>query len=367
MLPLARPDIAFEEVAADIQAILESGMLTRGPYVARFEEAVASYVGCRFAVATTSATTALHLSLVAAGIGAGDEVLVSDFTFPASGNSIVQAGAKPVLVDCLPGRYELDPRDFERKITPAAKAVMVVHPFGHPADMSTIMQVAERHQLLVIEDAACAIGSEIGGRRCGSWGLAGCFSFHPRKILTTGEGGMITTNDQAFADKVRILATHGGVAGNGVGLSFIANGFNYRMSEIQAALGLAQMRRLDAMLADRRQTASRYRERLAGLAGVSIPEEPRGSHCTYQSFVVLLDQGIDRNHVVRAMREAGIETTLGTYAMHAQPAFSGYGYQAGGLKYAYLAQEHSLTLPLLPRMQDDAIDQVVDILLRVIH
>lgn len=366
LIPLARPDVGFDEVAGDIKTILESGILTRGAYVARFEEEVASYTGCKYAIATTSATTALHLSLVAAGIGVGDEVLVSDFTFPASGNAIVQTGAKPVLVDCLPGRFEIDVEQTVKMITPKTKAIMVVHPFGHPADMPRIAKIASERNLTVIEDAACAIGSEIDGRRCGSWGSAGCFSFHPRKILTTGEGGMITTNDEAFAAKARLLATHGGTTGPAVGLAFVENGYNYRMSEIQAALGLAQLNRLNDMLADRRRIAARYRDALSGAGCLHIPDEIPNSQCTYQSFVVMLDKKVNRDVIVKNMRNEGIETTLGTYAMHAHPAFSRFGYKPGDLPHSHAAQQRSLTLPLLPRMKEEDINFVSNTLINLL-
>lgn len=358
MIPIIRPDIAFDDVAADIRAILESGRLTGGEYVARFEDAVARYVGVRHAFATTSATTALHLSLVAAGIGPGDEVLVSDFTFPASGNVIVQAGAVPVLVDCRPGYFDIDVEDAAQKVTPRTRAIMPVDPFGQPADMAAVTALAERHGLFVVEDAACGLGASRDGRRCGAWPGAGCFSFHPRKVITTGEGGAITTNDDALAERFAVLRSHGGVPAT-TGMRFEMNGFNYRMSEIQAALGLAQMARIDEIIADRRRTAEGYWERLAGIPGVELPVSAPADQCSFQSLVVLLDEGIDRDAVVVRMREHGVETTLGTYAMHAQPAFERYGHGPADLPQSWRAQQSSVTLPLLPRMSEETVDRVV--------
>ena len=352
MMRLARPDISFDEVADDIRAILESGHLTQGAHVKRFEALVAEYLGVRYAFATTSATTALHLALVAGGIGPGDEVLVSDFTFPASGNAIVQAGAVPVLVDCTPNRFDMDPADLERKITRKSRAVMPVDPFGQPARLPEIHQVAERHGLTVIEDAACALGAEIQGRRCGGWSGAGCLSFHPRKVLTTGEGGMITTNDDSIAERITLLRSHGGRAG-AVGMEFLDNGYNYRMSEIQAALGVAQIQRFDAMLEDRRRIAQVYMNEFADIEGISIPLSAVPAHCTFQSFVLMLDDAIDRNAVIRAMKERGVETTLGTYAMHSHAAFARFGYKPGDLPHSLRAQNQSLTIPLLPGMNND--------------
>ena len=359
LLPLVKPDVGFDEVAPDIRAILESGRLTNGPYVRRFEAMVAEYVGTRHAVATTSATTALHLALVAAGIGDGDEVLASDFTYPATGNAIVQSGAVPVMVDCRPGHFDLDVADAGGKVTAKTRAIVPVDPFGQPADMAAVTKLAERHGLFVLEDAACALGAEHDGRRCGAWPGAGCFSFHPRKIVATGEGGMITTDDDALAERLRLLRNQGCVSGDS-GMSFEANGYNYRMSEIQAALGVAQMKRIDAIIADRRATAALYMERLRDLRCVSVPLSTEARHCTFQSFVILLDDGIDRDAVIRGLRDRGIESTLGTYAMHAQPSFARFGYQPGDLPNAWRAQRQSLTLPLVPRMERELVEEVVE-------
>lgn len=360
MIPIIRPDIAFDEVRDDIRAILDSGMLTRGVYVQRLEAMVAEYVGVRYAYATTSATTALHLSLAAMHIGPGDEVLVSDFTFPASGNVIVQAGATPVLVDCLPGRFDLDPADAERKITPRTRAIMPIDPFGQPADMPAVTTLAERHGLRVIEDAACALGAAWQGRRCGAWPGVGCFSFHPRKVVTTGEGGMIVTNDATLGERIEMLRNHGGRR-SAVGFVFEENGFNYRLSEIPAALGVAQLRRIGDIIADRRRTALRYRD-LLGRLDLAIPLSAPADSCSFQSFVVLLNDDIDRDGVIARLAEQGIETTLGTYAMHAHPAFARFGYKPGDLPHSLRAERQSLTLPLLPRMGQAPIEKIVNAL-----
>jgi dTDP-4-amino-4,6-dideoxygalactose transaminase len=357
MIPLTRPMVEFADVAEDFRAIVESGRLTGGAFVAGFEADVAAYVGVEHAVATTSATTALHLVLAAAGIGPGDEVLVSDFTFPASGNVIAQCGARPVLVDCAPGSFLLDLDDAASRITPRARALMVVDPFGQPCDVAGAAALAQAHGLLLVEDAACALGAEQAGQRCGSWPGAGCFSFHPRKIITTGEGGMVTTDDAALAERLRRLRSHGGTP-TAVGMRFDEHGFNYRLSELQGAMGRAQMRIVDDMLAGRRRAARAYDRGLAALDHVSVPASASAG-CTFQSYVVLLADGIDRDVVSLRLRDAGIETTLGTYAMHAHPAFAAYGYRAGDLPHAYRAQLGSLTLPLWPGMANDVIEEVI--------
>ncbi len=362
MIPIIRPDVSFAEAADELRAVLDSGMLSRGPKVVAFEKGIADRIGVSHAIATTSATTALHLSLAAVGIGPGDEVLVSDFTFPASGNAIVQAGAVPVMVDCLPGRFDLDPDDAAAKVTPRTKAIMPVDPFGQPAELAAVHALARTHGLTVVEDSACALGAVRGGVPCGAWPGVGCFSFHPRKVLTTGEGGMVTTNDPEIARRAALLRNHGGETVDGRA-TFVANGFNYRMGEIQAALGIVQMRRLDGILEDRRRTAALYMERLAGaLPEVAIPLSAPASDCTFQSFVVVLPETADRDAAIATLRGVGIETTLGTYAMHAHPAFARFGYRPGDLPNSHRMQARSLTLPLLPRMESAVVARVVDAL-----
>lgn len=360
-MPLIRPDVGFEEVADDIRAILESGRLTSGPYVDRFERAFAEFVGVRFAASTTSATTALHIALTARGIGPGDEVLVSDFTFPASGNAIVQTGATPVLVDVMPGRFDIDPAVVRAKVSVRTKAVMVVHPFGQPVEMAAIRSVADDHGLWVLEDAACALGSSRDGARCGALGDAACFSFHPRKILTTGEGGMVTTDDERLFERLTVLRSHGGVPGD-TGLRFVENGFNYRMSELQAALGLAQLSRFDAIVGERRRIAALYLDALEALDWLSAPLSAPFEDCSFQSFVVLLDDAVDRDMVIQRMRGQEIETTVGTYAMHAHPAFARFGYEPGDLPNAYRAERQALTLPLVKGMAEEDVAKVADAL-----
>ncbi len=360
MLPIIRPDVHFGDVAEMLQDIFESGILTGGRHVKEFEQMVADYVGTKYAFSTTSATTALHLSLAATGIGRGDEVLVSDFTFPATGNVIVQTGATPVLVDCLPSTFEMDVADAAERVTPKTRAIIPVDPFGQPANMAAVTEFAKQHELVVIEDAATALGASRNGIRCGAWPGAACFSFHPRKVLTTGEGGMITTNDDALAQRIQVLRSHGGAPAR-IGHTFVENGFNYRLTEIQAALGITQITRIDQIIGDRRTTAQLYMERFVD-RGIDVPLSGSPEDCTFQSFVVLLEPEADRNQIIFGLREKGIESTLGTYAMHAQPAFSKFGYRPGDLPNSWRAQQSSLTLPLLPRMEEATVDRVVDAL-----
>lgn len=361
MIPLIKPDISFDEVKADIETILSSGQLTNGPFVAAFEKDFSKYIGTKHAVTTTSATTALHMALVGRGIGPGDEVLVSDFTFPASGNAIVQTGATPVLVDCHPGRFDLDLEDARAKISDKTRAIMVIHPFGQPVPYKDLAEFSDRTGLWVLEDAACAVGAHSGGIMCGNMGDAAAFSFHPRKILTTGEGGMITTNDSALHERLGILRTHGSKRSD-VGLQFVENGFNYRMSEIQAALGLAQLQRIDAIVDERRRIARLYLNQLESLNFLSVPLSAGLQECSFQSFVVMLADEIDRDSVITRLRERGVESTLGTYAMHTHPAFTRLGYAAGDLQHSLHAQQQSLTLPLFKGMDDDVVVGIADAL-----
>lgn len=355
--------------AAEVEAVAEvlaSGTLTQGPRVVRFEKAIAELVGARHAVATTSATTALHLVLAALGIGPGDEVLVPDFTFPATANVVVQQGARPVLVDVDLATYTMDVEQAERLVSPRTRAIMPVHTFGLAADMEPILALAGRHGLTVVEDAACALGTTYHRQPVGALGTAGCFSFHPRKSITTGEGGMVTTNDPDLADRLRLLRSHGGIR-RGNRFTFEAAGYNYRLSDIQAAIGIAQLDKLDWILRRRREIAARYRELLADVPGITPPIDPAWGGHVYQSFVVLLEESIDRDAVIAALADERIETTLGTYALHCQPYFQRtYGYRSGDLPVSRAAFERSLTLPLFVTLDEATQERVVATLLRVV-
>jgi perosamine synthetase len=347
-----------------VARVLATGYLTQGPKVAEFEGRIARLVGSRHAFAMSSCTTALHLALVALGIGPGDDVLVPDFTFPATANVVVQQGARPILVDVRPDTFNLDPGDLGARLTPRTRAIIPVHAFGLAADMAGVMEFAHRHGLRVIEDAACALGARYRGRFCGAIGDVGCFSFHPRKSITTGEGGMIVTDDDAVAARIRLLRSHGGVRPEGAAyLEFHAAGFNYRLSDLQAAVGVAQLEKLEWVLQRRRELAGRLTGLLGQVRGVTPPIEPEGCLHTYQSYVVLLDDALDRDRVIAAMGRRDIETTLGTYALHAQPFFrEAYGYTAGDLPGSHRAFRQSLTLPLYPQMEPDDPERVVEAL-----
>lgn len=342
----------------EIAKVLETGYLTQGPKTAEFEQKVADYIGCKYAFAMSSCTTALHLALVVLGIQPGDEVLVADFTFPATANVVVQLGARPVLVDIDLDTFTMNPDDLRRKITERTKAIIPVDAFGCAADLDPINEVAAERGLPVIEDAATAIGARYYDRFCGNLTTMGCFSFHPRKVITTGEGGMITTNDDRLAEKIRLLRSHGGVrVGNWY--EYEAAGFNYRLSDIQGAVGVAQMEKLPMLVEKKRAMAYALTERICELPGVRTPSEPSWSGHIYQSYVILVDEAFDRNRIVEDMRAGGVETTLGTYALHDQPFFQrAYGYRPGQLPNSHAAFTRTITLPLYPQLTESELDTI---------
>jgi perosamine synthetase len=366
VVPLASPWTGDEELA-EVQAVLASGYLSQGPKVDEFEALVAASIGSRYAFATSSCTTAMHLALVALGIGPGDEVLVPDFTFPATANVVVQQGAVPVLVDVQPDTYNVDPPDLAKRVTDRTRAIMPVHLFGLSADLDPCLDVAREHGLAVIEDAACAIGSTYKGRACGTDGEVGCFSFHPRKVITTGEGGMVVTDDPGLAERLRVFRSHGGVREGGR-FTFEEAGFNYRLSDVHAALGTAQMGRLAEMVARRRTLAGMLTERVEAIAGVNPPVEPEWAGHVFQAYVATLDEGIDRDAVVVGLRAAGVESTIGTYALHAQPFFGRtYGYKEGDLPCSAVLARQTLALPLFPQMTEAQVDRVAAALRDALH
>lgn len=369
MIKIIVPEIKFRDAAKIIKEVIDSGILTKGPKVKQFEEAIAFFVGCKHSFATTSATTALHLALTALGIKRGDEVLVADFTFPATANVVVQAGAKPILVDIDLDTFNINLEDLEKKITKKTKAIMPVDAFGCPVDMKRILRIAKKYKLKIIEDAACALGAEYYKRKCGALADVACFSFHPRKSITTGEGGMIVANSTALAQKIELLRNHGGEVSKSVPyFIFKEAGFNYRMSELQAALGVVQMKRIEQIIAKRREIAAIYNKKLASFDFLQTPKDPSYGKSNFQSYVVLLDRKINRNKVIKRMKERGIETTIGTYALHNQPFFiKSYGYKAGGLPNSFRAFRQALTLPLHNALSSRQIDYIVDSLRGVVE
>jgi dTDP-4-amino-4,6-dideoxygalactose transaminase len=366
LMRLNVPLLGSEEAEA-VADVLATGYLTQGAKAAEFERLVSELVGVPHGFATSSATTGLHLALVALGVGPGDEVVIPDFSFPATANVIVQQGATPVFCDIRLDDFGLDAAALDAAIGPRTKAIMPVHAFGLVADMGPIMEIARRRGVPVVEDAACALGAIYHGRQAGSLGDAGVFSFHPRKVITTAEGGMVMTSSDQLAERLRILRSHGAVRGEHY-MSFVDAGFNYRLSDIHAAIGVVQMRKLDAILSGRRALADEYVERLAHIEGVRPPATPEGRTHTYQSYVVLLDDNINRDTVIDSMRASGIETTLGTYGMHLQPYFhERFGIADEELPNATRAHHSALTLPLYLGLTSAELDRVVGALEQAIR
>jgi len=339
---LAWPEVGEDELA-EVREVIGTGQLTMGPKVDAFEGLLAGAAGTSHAVAVSSGTAALHVAVLALGIGPGDEVLVPAYTFPATANVVALAGAKPVLVDVDPVTMNIDPEECARRVTPRTRAVLAVHLFGRPA------RLEELPDLPVLEDAAGALGASRGGRPCGSLGLLACFSFHPRKIVTTGEGGAVTTDDAEIAERARSLRHHGW-SPSAAYVDMPAPAFNYRLSDVLAALGIPQLRRLEALLAERERIAAGYAERLASL-DVTLPQADAGDRHGLQAYVVQVDR---RDEVMAGLRAEGIGCQIGTYALHRLGAYR----DQGGFPGADAAFERALALPLHGRLTDGDLDRV---------
>jgi perosamine synthetase len=349
LIRLARPDVGAEELA-EIAAVLDSGRLTMGPKVVELEDLLARACGVEHAVAVSSGTAALHLAILALGLEAGDEVIVPAYTFPATANVVALAGLRPVLVDVDPATMNLDVERVAAAVGPRTRAVLAVHLFGRPLDWEEL-QNAVPPDVLLLEDAAGALGARWRGMPCGGLGAAGCLSFHPRKIVTTGEGGAVTTADAALAASVRRLRHHGIDAGADI----VEPSTNYRLADILCAIGIPQLRRLDELLADRTRIAAGYSQRLA--AAVDVPDADEGDTHGWQAYVIRLDR---KDEALATLRAEGIEVQIGTYALHRLSAYRDQGPFAG----ADAAFDRALALPLHSRLTDDDLDRVAAGILR---
>jgi len=371
MIRLAVPSIEEDDLAV-VRETLASGFLVQGARVAEFEQAIAAYVGVKHVIAVSNCTAALHLSLLALDVRGGDLVLVTTYSWVATANVIELCGAQPVFVDIQPDTFNMDPQQLEDTLkrlmsTPETarrvKAILPVHTFGQMANMTAITNIAKQHGIPVVEDAACALGSKWEERQAGSWGLMGCFSFHPRKAITTGEGGAITTNNDDLARKVRALRNHG-LDPEAPASDFIRPGFNYRLTEFQAAFGTSQMKKLDRIISARRRLAQNYDNLLAG-STIQSPASPAESFHVYQSYIALLpaEATSRRAEIIRQMKEQGIETNIGTWHMPLTTYFRvRYGYRPGDFPAGEDIFTRALALPLYEGLSPESQDTVVNAL-----
>lgn len=378
MIPIAKPTIGESELLA-VARPLTSGWLTQGPEVAAFEQEFAAAVGAPYACAVSNCTTALHLALRAVGVDAGDEVITASHSFIATANAIRYCGAVPVFVDVEPDTYNMDPRRLASLITERTRAILVVHQLGMPCNLQEMSAIASRHGVPIIEDAACAAGSEIYWK--GRWerigrphGLIACFSFHPRKIITTGDGGMLTTADPELDRKFRLWRQHS------MSLSDTARhnakdvqfeqytelGFNYRMTDVQAAIGRAQLARLPGIIEERRKLAKQYDGLLGKIEGLGLPAEPAWARSNWQSYCVRLPRHVSQVDIMRAMLNEGIATRRGVMCSHREPAYQTEPWRsdegAGALAESEALTSHAVILPLYVGMTDHDQARVVSAL-----
>jgi perosamine synthetase len=368
-IPLSAPDIQEQDIEA-VVSVLRTPRLSMGSKLEEFERVIARYIGVENAIGVSSGTSGLHLCVRALGIGAGDEVIVPSFAFIAVANAVRYEGAVPVFVDIDPKTLNIDPCRIEAAITPRTKAILVVHTFGFPAELSEILDIARRHGLYVIEDACEAIGAEYAGRKVGLFGDVGVFAFYPNKQITTGEGGMVVTGNPRIAASVRALRNHGR-SDSDDWFQHFELGYNYRLSEMACALGIAQMNRIEAILSVRERIAKKYNETLSGVKDLRIPAvSVRDRRLSWFVYVVRLAESFSqgrRDAIVQRMNERGISCGRYFAPIHLQPAYVCTSPKRGDLRITEHEAERALALPFFNRLQDDQIDHVCQNLLELLH
>ncbi|MEZ5066587.1 MAG: DegT/DnrJ/EryC1/StrS family aminotransferase [bacterium] len=369
MIPLAKPWFGPEEEAA-VAEVLRSGWVAQGPTCARFEDEFATAVGVPHAISVSSCTTGLHLAVIACGVKPGDEVILPSYTFPATANAVLYEGAVPVVVDIEPGTLNVDPEAVEAAITPRTRAIIGVHLFGFPCDIVRLEEIAARHGVSLVEDAACAIGTRVDDRMAGAFGDVAVFSLHARKVVTCGEGGVLTTRDTKLAELVGSLRTHGADRDAGrrhaegpapTHAEYVRLGYNYRLSDIQAAVARVQLERLEAFVAEREKIAARYDAAFADLEGLRLPPRRAGWRHSYQSYVVVLeaDSPVSPATFMEELARLGVSTRVGTYAVHRQPYFrERFGDRS--LPFTEEAADRSVALPLFCGLPESDQARVVE-------
>jgi dTDP-4-amino-4,6-dideoxygalactose transaminase len=366
MIPISKPYLDKSDAQAAYDTIL-SGWITQGPRVQEFEEKFAEYTGAKYAVAVSNCTTALHLSMIVSGIQAGDEVICPSMSYIATANSIVYVGATPVFAE-VDEYYNLSLEDARKKITTRTKAILLVHQMGMPADIEGFQRLCREYNLMLIEDAACAAGSAYKGKKIGSHSSLVCFSFHPRKVISTGDGGMITTDNEDYYHRLRLLRQHGMSVNDRVRhLSdkvifedHVEVGYNYRMTDIQASVGIKQLEKLDWIVEERRKIAMLYHEAFKAIPYLRLPKEPAGCFSNYQSYSIYLrpDCPVDRNTLMQKMLDAGIATRRGIMTAHRESAYRDR-YAGVGLSISEKESDNSILLPLYVPMENGVIEKIV--------
>ena len=372
-LPFHLPLIEQDDIRA-LTDVLRSGWITSGPKVREFEQAFGAYLGARHALAVNSGTSALHLALKAAGVGRGDEVVLPTMTFAATAEVVIHAGAEPVLVDSLPGTMNLDVNQVEAAITPRTKAIIPVHFGGHPCDMDRLLAIARNRRIALIEDSAHALPAKYRGRTVGTLGDITCFSFYATKSITTGEGGMVTTENESYAERMRILSLHGlsKDAWNRYGArgswryDILEAGYKYNLTDLQAALGIAQLKKCDAMWRRRDEIAAKYSRGLAAVKAFHTPcASPHVQHA-WHLYVILVDEPalrIGRDQVIEELRQRGIGTSVHFIPLHLHTYYQKeWGYRRGDFPVAERYFDRCISLPIYPRMKDGDADRVVECL-----
>lgn len=362
-IPVAKPFLTSDEAKA-ASSVVFSGWVTQGPKVEEFEKKFAKYVGAKYAVAVSSCTTALHLSMIVAGVKPGDEVICPSLSFIATANSIRYVGALPVFADCNKS-YNIDPKSAEKLINKKTKAILIVHQMGFPADISAFQKICKNYNLELIEDAACAVGSSYKNKKIGSHSNLVCFSFHPRKVITTGDGGMITTSNKKYYERLKLLRQHGMSVNDRVRhLSkkiihedYLELGYNYRLTDIQAAIGIKQLEKLNWLISERRKIAQKYVHELGDLSCIELPFENSDCFANFQSFPILLKDNcrVTRDNLMKNLLKSGISTRPGIMMAHKTAAYKNL-YKKINLPVTEKLSNHSLILPLyVPMSKHDFI------------